>query len=188
MFMQQDGENSLTGAERGTAYHRAIQLIDFGALNGLEGRALVDEIRTMLDSFAQKRLMTSVQREAVRPSMLAKFFDGELGRRLRRAEEVHKEWPFNVMLRTEEALTEEETGKFAGEELLVQGTVDCCFIEDGQWVLLDYKTDRSRDVDALRQHYQKQLHLYALALERITGIPVKQKMLCLLASDVVVEI
>ena len=188
MFMQQDGEKSLTGAERGTAYHRAIQLIDFGALNGLEGRPLVDAIRAMLDSFAQKRLMTSVQREAVRPSMLAKFFDGELGRRLRRATEVHKEWPFNVMLRTEEALTEEETGKFAGEELLVQGTVDCCFIEDGQWVLLDYKTDRSRDVDALRQHYQKQLHLYALALERITGIPVKQKMLCLLASDVVVEI
>ena len=104
------------------------------------------------------------------------------------AEEVHKEWSFNVMLRTEEALTQSEVGRFAGEELLVQGTVDCCFIEDGAWILLDYKTDRSGDLDALKKHYEKQLHVYALALERITGIPVRQKMLCLLASDVVVEI
>ena len=65
---------------------------------------------------------------------------------------------------------------------MVQGTIDCCFIEDGQWVLLDYKTDRTDDMDALRAHYDKQLHVYALALERITGRRVKEKLLCLLAS------
>lgn len=187
-FIQEESERTMTGAERGTAYHRAIQLLDLGSIKGLEGRALVDAIRISLDEFAKKRLMTPVQREAVRPSMLAKFLDGEVGRRLRAADEVHKEWSFNVMLRTEEALTESEVGRFAGEELLVQGTVDCCFLEDGQWVLLDYKTDRSRDIDALKAHYQNQLHVYALALERITGIPVKQKILCLLASDVVVDV
>ena len=187
-FMQEESERTMTGAERGTAYHRAIQLLDFIQLKSLEGRALVDAIRISLDAFAEKRLMTPVQREAVRPSMLAKFLDGELGRRLRAADEVHKEWSFNVMLRTDEALTEAEVGRFAGEEILVQGTVDCCFLEDGAWVLLDYKTDRSRDVEALKAHYQNQLRVYALALERITGIPVKQKMLCLLASDLVVEV
>ena len=188
VFMQEESERTMTGAERGTAYHRAIQLLDFMQFKSLEGRALVDAIGVSLDAFAEKRLMTPVQREAVRPSMLAKFLDGELGRRLRAADEVHKEWSFNVMLRTEEALTEAEVGRFAGEELLVQGTVDCCFLEDGAWVLLDYKTDRSRDVEALKAHYQNQLRVYALALERITGIPVKQKMLCLLASDLVVEV
>jgi len=187
-FMQEESEKTLTGAERGTAYHRAIQLMDFAPLKKLEGRPLIDEIRIQLDAFAQRKLMSHVQREAVRPSMLAKFLSGDLGRRLLAATEVHREWPFNVMLRTEEALTAEETGRFAGEELLVQGTVDCCFMEDGAWVLLDYKTDRSRDVEALKAHYQKQLQVYALALERITGIPVRQKYLCLLASDVVAEI
>ena len=187
-FMQEESEKTMTGAERGTAYHRAIQLLDLSKIRELEGRALVDAIRISLDEFTAKRLMTPVQREAVRPSMLAKFLDGEVGRRLRAATEIHQEWSFNVMLRTEEALTESEVGRFAGEELLVQGTIDCCFIEDGQWVLLDYKTDRSRDVDALKAHYQNQLRVYALALERITGIPVKQKILCLLASDVVVDV
>ena len=187
-FMQEESEKTMTGAERGTAYHRAIQLLDFMQLKSLEGRALVDAIRISLDEFERRRLMTPVQREAVRPSMLAKFLDGEVGRRLRNADEVRKEWSFNVMLRTEEALTEAEVGRFAGEELLVQGTVDCCFLEDGAWVLLDYKTDRSRDIEALKAHYQNQLRVYALALERITGIPVRQKILCLLAADVVVEV
>jgi len=108
--------------------------------------------------------------------------------RLRRAKDVRREWPFNVMLRAGEALTPEEAGPFADEELLVQGTIDCCFIEDGAWILLDYKTDRSDDPEALKRHYEKQLRVYALALERITGIPVRQKLLCLIASDTVIEI
>ncbi len=187
-FMQEESVRRMTGAERGTAYHRAIQLLNLAKLKDLAGRALVDEIRIQLDIFSQKSLLTAVQRETVRPSNLAIFLESDLGRRLRGAEIIRKEWPFNVMLRTEEALTPAEAGKFAGEELLVQGTIDCCFIEDGEWVLLDYKTDRSQDIDALKAHYRKQLRVYALALERITGIRVKQKLLCLLASNIVAEI
>ncbi len=188
MFMQETSARRLTGTERGTAYHRAMQLLDLAALGALEGRALADAIRLQLDGFAEGRLMTEVQREAVRPAMLARFLDGELGRRLRRAEEVQREWPFNVMLRVDEALTAEEAGRFGSEELLVQGSVDCCFLEDGEWVLLDYKTDRSDDLDALCAHYRKQLHVYALALERITGVRVRQRVLCLLASGIAVDV
>ena len=65
----------------------------------------------------------------------------------------------------------------------MQGTIDCCFIEDGQWVLLDYKTDRADDLDVIRQRYHAQLGLYALALARITGIPVKERALCLIAMN-----
>ena len=55
-------------------------------------------------------------------------------------------------------------------------------------MLLDYKTDRSDDLDALCAHYRKQLHVYALALERITGVRVRQRVLCLLASGVAVDV
>ena len=70
----------------------------------------------------------------------------------------------------------------------MQGTIDCCFIEDGAWVLLDYKTDRTDDMDALRAHYEKQLKVYALALERVTGLPVRQRALCLLSSGGLLEV
>ena len=186
-FLAEESVRRMTAAERGTAYHRAMQLLDLAALDGLEGRVLVDAIGAQLDGFARRRMLSEVQREAVKPAMLSKFLSGDLGRRLRGAEEIHREWSFNVMLRAKEALSTEEAGRFADEELLVQGTVDCCFMENGEWILLDYKTDHG-DHEALRERYRAQLNVYALALERITGIRVRQKLLCLLASNVVMEI
>jgi len=64
------------------------------------------------------------------------------GRRLLAADTVRREWPFNVMMRMSEALLPEEQGAQAEREILVQGAIDCCFVENGKWVLLDYKTDR----------------------------------------------
>ena len=186
-FLSEDARR-MTGAERGTAYHRAMQLIDLKALGDLTGRALTQNVASQLDAFADRRLMESAQREVVQPSRLADFLASDLGLRLRRAETVRREWPFNVRLRASEALTPEENDRFGDAPLLVQGTIDCCFMEDGQWVLLDYKTDRTDDMDALRAHYRSQLRLYALALERITGIPVKQRTLCLIARNETLEV
>lgn len=187
-FLTEESARRMTGTERGTAYHRAMQLLRLDALKGLKGPALTDEIQRQLNIFAERRLITEVQREAIRPKLLAGFFSTELGQRLLQAETVRREWPFNVMLRVKEALSAEEAGIFEEEELLVQGSIDCCFLESDGWILLDYKTDRSDDLEALRAHYHNQLHVYALALERITGIPVRQKMLCLLGSSRVLEV
>ena len=177
-----EGAAKLTGAERGTAYHRAMQLVDLAAVDGLSGRALADALERQLDAMANRRLLADVQRQNVEPRRLARFLESDIGLRLRAAATVRREWPFNVRVPAREALTEEEAERFADAELLVQGTIDCCFIEDGAWVLLDYKTDRADDMETLRAHYQRQLAIYAMALERITGMPVKERLLCLLAS------
>ncbi len=178
----------MTGAERGTAYHRCMQLLRLVALEGLSGEALTNAVARQLDDCANRRLLTDGQREVVEPWRLSRFLESEVGLRLRSSGEVHREWPFNVMLPIDEALTAGEAGRFGHGELLVQGTIDCCFIEDGEWVLLDYKTDRTDDMDALRAHYDKQLKVYALALERITGMKVKQRTLCLLESGGTLEL
>ena len=178
----------MTGAERGTAYHRCMQLLDLDALAGLSGGALTGAVARQLDACAERRLLLDGQREVVDPARLARFLESGMGLRLRAARQIRREWPFNVKLPVKDALTEEEAGRFGGEELLVQGTIDCCFVEDGQWVLLDYKTDRTDDMDALRAHYTKQLHVYALALEQITGMKVKQRTLCLLRTGETLEV
>ena len=178
----------MTAAERGTAHHRCMQLLDLDALAGLEGRALTDAVARQLNGFADRALLAEGQREAVSPRRLARFLESDVGLRLRAASTVRREWPFNVTLGVGEALTPQEAGRYGDGELLVQGTIDCCFVEGGAWVLLDYKTDRTDDMDALRAHYEKQLNVYALALERITGLPVKQRLLCLLESGGVVEV
>ena len=64
-----------------------------------------------------------------------------------------------------------------GETVLVQGIIDACFLENGEWVLVDYKTDRVQDPEELRMRYQVQLDLYERALIQITGIKVKEKLI-----------
>ena len=122
------------------------------------------------------------------PGALARFLSRAIGPAPARGASGAPGVVLQRALRVSEALTPEEAGRFGGEELLVQGTIDCCFIEDGQWVLLDYKTDRTEDMDALRAHYAPQLRLYALALQRITGMPVKQRTLCLIAQGRLLEL
>ena len=176
-------ERGMTGAETGTAYHRAMRFVDLKQLDGLTGRPLIDNIRLQLDSMRRRELLTHEEREAVRPTVLAQFLSGETGMRLRSATDVRRELPFNVLTLASQALTGDEMRGSDGD-MLVQGTIDCCFIEDGQWVLLDYKTNRTDDVEGVTAHYAKQLELYAYALEKITGIPVKDKILCLIAMGI----
>jgi len=187
-FLSEDA-GRMTPAERGTACHRAMQLMDLQAIEGLSGDELTRTVAAQVEGFAARRLMTGAQRDAVQPERLSRFLESPMGQRLRRSPQVRREWSFNVRLRLSEALTPEEAQDYDTEAtLLVQGTIDCCFVEDDQWVLLDYKTDRTDDMDALRAHYEKQLAVYALALERITGMKVKQRTLCLLESGGTLEL
>lgn len=174
-FLSEEGE--MTGAERGTATHAALQGLNLTLLRGLDKTALHQSVVLQLNELAKQGKLTPAQREVVRPMTLVRFLTGDIGLRMLAAKTLHREWMFTLRMSTEEAV-----GIPSGETLLVQGAVDCCFEEDGQWVLLDYKTDRADDVDALIARYTPQLALYAKALERITGKPVRETWLCLLTA------
>ena len=64
-----------------------------------------------------------------------------------------------------------------GETVLVQGIIDAFFVEEGQIVLLDYKTDVIRTMEDLWNRYQVQLDYYQEAVEKLTGKRVKEKIL-----------
>lgn len=178
----------MSGAERGTAYHRAMQCLQLSKLRGLSGRRLTAEIARELDELLACDRLSAAQREAIRPGMIARFLESGIGERLLRAEEVQREWSFNALMRINEALEREEAGQFADEEIMVQGSIDCCFQENGRWILLDYKTDRAEDREALTLRYRNQLRLYALALKRITGMDVGEIHLCLLLAGETLQI
>lgn len=180
-FLSQEGE--MTGAERGTAVHAALQGLDLSALNGLSGDELHIAVVTQLNGLLERGLLTPAMREAAEPKKLLRFLESDLGLRMRRARVLHREWMFTLKMNTEAAI-----GIPSNESLLVQGSVDCCFMEDDQWVLLDYKTDRTQDTDALVKRYEPQLLLYARALTEITGKPVKEIRLCLLGDGRNLEI
>ena len=73
--------------------------------------------------------------------------------------------------------------------MLVQGIIDCYFIENGNAVLVDYKSDRARGRrEELCRRYAPQLALYKQALEKILGLPVAETLLVLLDTTEVVRL
>ena len=82
------------------------------------------------------------------------------------------------------ALGERELGKWrkdiqGGETVTVQGVADCVFFEDGQAVIVDYKTDYVKTPEELIERYSPQLTIYKMILEKSLGYPVKE---CILYS------
>ena len=75
-----------------------------------------------------------------------------------------------------------EIGAGDSDELVVvQGILDAYMEEGDGLVLVDYKTDRVQKASTLVEHYQKQIDYYAVALNRITGKAVKEKVIYSLA-------
>ncbi|MDL2206127.1 helicase-exonuclease AddAB subunit AddA [Eubacteriales bacterium OttesenSCG-928-N13] len=170
--------DSLTAAERGTITHAALMGLGLDTLRGLSGADLLSEVQRQLDQM----LETGRLFEPVAPGLIVNFLTSDIGQRMLRSSRVEREWAFNLRLPIDEVPGVEGEGS-----LLVQGEIDCCFLEDDQWVLLDYKTDRSDDLEQLKTHYAPQLALYAEALRRITQKPVKQTLLCLLRRGIQLE-
>ncbi|WP_418934442.1 PD-(D/E)XK nuclease family protein, partial [Eubacterium sp.] len=64
------------------------------------------------------------------------------------------------------------------EELVViQGIIDVCFIENGRYYVVDYKTDKVRKMEQLYDKYSVQLDYYKEAIEQITGKKVEDEII-----------
>jgi len=152
-------ERALTGAERGVAAHLVMQHIDFtktGSLGEIAG-----EIARLRDG----GFLDARQAAAVPPADIAAFFRSEIGRRLLAAAKVVREFRFSLLCPAGRWFAEAPEG----EEILLQGVVDCCIEEDGALTVIDFKTDR----DIEPERHAAQLEAYAMAMERVTGKPVR---------------
>ena len=115
---------------------------------------------------------------------ILKFYSSELGKRYMAAEKVNQESEFEIGIDASR-LTGDMSLK--GEEVLLQGVIDCWFEEEDGIVLIDYKTDRVKEIDEIHQKYDIQLDLYAEALEKIAKKRVKEKFIYLFSMDCVVQ-
>lgn len=159
--------DSGTGAARGSAYHRALELLPFDRIRSLE------DVDAWLTRFVEEKQYTSESLQMVDSTVLWTFLCSETGRRMAKAQasgKLHKEQQF-VM-----GIPAREIGPVDSDELVViQGIIDAYFEEDGELILVDYKTDRIRSSRILLDHYQKQLDYYARALTQLTRKNVREK-------------
>ena len=165
-FMQ---EKTMTGAQIGTAFHRAVCMIDLDALRGAPSIERV--VGAELARLREQGVLTAQEAQAITVPMLTRLFASPVGVRMLESPRVEREWAFTFRRTASD-----------GAVQLIQGIVDCCFLENGKWVLVDYKTDR--DAKGAIERHRGQLELYAQALAGITGIPVRDRVLFLVRLGV----
>jgi len=100
----------------------------------------------------------------------------ELWRRAQSADRVFSEVSFAVPGVPDDAV--EGRGPDAPIRVL-EGVIDLAFLEADGWVIADYKTDLGTDPDFANREvaYRRQVDLYAEAWSRLTGDPVKERVL-----------
>lgn len=187
-------QEKVSGAVRGNAFHRTMELLDFTYLfteSGLftgcpnnyeEYRRGLDKnrLQNRLEEFLQRETislrLTEEYAKAVSLPKILNFLEQELAYRMWRAQEqglLYREQPFVLGIdakRLDSDLPE-------GEKVLIQGIIDVFFIEDGEIVLLDYKTDVIDSLEALWNRYNVQIQYYEEALTKLMQMPVKERIL-----------
>lgn len=175
-FVSGKTEEAVSGSERGTLYHRVMECLDFCAACDT-----TEAVREQLQSLIDRGRVRKDALQLVSVEKIVAFFRSELGIRMCLAAKegrLKKEQPFVIGIPYEEVYTEEDITD-SGETVMVQGIIDAYFEEEGQLVLMDYKTDSVKeDVKGeLTKRYKAQLKYYGEALSQITGLPVKEKMI-----------
>ena len=127
-------------------------------------------IQREIDRLCDEKFITPDQASLVDAQMIADLFATELGRKIRKAENLLREFKFSILESSDQLMPGLE-----GEQVLLQGVVDCAVIEPDGITVVDFKTDRVTDetLPGVAEGYSLQVRAYAHALRRIYGLPIK---------------
>ncbi len=231
------GEEKISGAVRGNAYHRVMELLDFQAVLGaaldgdkaggtaageareaapgggrpgevllqaqnpagagepaeipggvscpetyeayrqsLRPERLAAALGAFLEAEAESGRLSVEYLQAVRQRKIENFLQSPLAWRMWLAQRrggLYREQPFVLGIdarRLKSDFPETET-------VLIQGIIDVFFEEEDGIVLLDYKTDAISSMKELWNRYETQLDYYQEAVRKLSGKPVKERIL-----------
>lgn len=164
-FMNQRGISPTT---KGTAIHRFMQFCDFD-------KAKTD-LLSEIDRLYDWEYITLTEKEAIDYQPINAFFESELFLRITKAKWVEREMRFLTELPAS-LIKENLSGNAAQQNVVIQGSVDCIFEEEDGIVVVDFKTDRTKNPEELVESYSAQLEIYSKACEKIFKKPVKQRVI-----------
>lgn len=152
----------LSPVERGNAFHTFMEFVNF--------EKAAEDPKEEIQRLVEGGYLTTDEAAVIEPAKMKKLFAGPLGKRLMESPTVWREMKFIVSANEQD---------LPSDASMIQGIADCVFVEDGQVVILDYKTDYTKDGEDIKARYAPQLAIYYRAVGQITGMPVKE---CVLYS------
>ena len=171
-FMKDSAKISNT--DKGTLYHLVMEHLPYNKLNS------GFDFKTFIKEMCSNGYMTKEEASVINIKKFMEFGKSSICRRMCRAQEhgfLKKEQPFIIGLKASEIY--DIPGSVCEEVVLMQGIIDAFFEENGEIVLVDYKTDfvKKGSSRELAEKYSRQLDYYARALRNITGKNVKEKII-----------
>lgn len=160
------GKDKLTPAQRGTATHRFMQFADYNAAKA--------DASAELERLVADGMLTEAEGKVVDVKSISNFFESSLAKRILSAEKVYKEYAFTCavpLYEMEPTISKEQAGN---EVIIIEGVADCAFVENGELVIVDFKTDRAQNGAELAEKYKEQLSVYRRCLGEVLDLPVKQ--------------
>ena len=174
-FMREQ-EQQVGGTMRGNAYHKAMELMDFGLVCDEQGEPVWEKVEELLEAHVASGRLDAEYKAILNKYKLMNFLKDPLAKRMHGAQQagqLYREQPFVLGISAGRLNPD-----FPSEEkVLIQGIIDAFFVEDGEIVLVDYKTDRVTSGKELWDRYETQLDHYEEALTKLMQMPVKERIL-----------
>jgi ATP-dependent helicase/nuclease subunit A len=172
-------ENGFHGKTYGSAIHSAMQYIRYEVCSDENAVAL--EVHRLV----QAGFLTEEQGSLVNCGKIAAFFESEIGKKLRSGTEHLREFKFSIL---DDGSHYGEN--LEGEQVLLQGVVDCALLEEDGITVVDFKTDyvTEETLSQVTERYRPQVQTYGDALRRIYEQPIKGMYLYFFHIDRFVEI
>ena len=147
------------GMDYGVAMHTVMQYVSFDKCADRKG------LEAELERLTAARIIPADLAPRLDRSAILAFFRTELGRRLMTEQHI-REFKFSIL---------EDAEGLEGEQILLQGVVDCALVEPDGITVVDFKTDFVTDdtLNAVLARYRPQVDTYSRALERIYETKVK---------------
>lgn len=192
-FIHQGEEKvGFNSAEKGTIFHLAMQLLDFSKFDTEDISKIREEIKLQTNSFVEKNIMSLDEIETININWIVKFIKSDIFKEIyiaNKSEKLFKEKAIDYNIKLKNLFKDENIEE--DEKIMVVGIIDLFFEnENGEIILLDYKTDyvTKENLEEVKKRYKVQLDLYKSAIEDISGKKVAKKGLYLFGINEFVEI
>lgn len=192
-FIHQGEEKvGFNSAEKGTIFHLVMQLLDFSKFDTEDISKIREEIKSQINSFVEKNIMSLDEIETININWIVKFIQSDIFKEIYIANKfgkLFKEKAIDYNIKLKNLFKDENIEEY--EKIMVVGIIDLFFENgNGEIILLDYKTDyvTKENLEEVKARYKVQLDLYKSAIEDISGKKVAKKGLYLFGINEFVEI
>ncbi|MBQ8095037.1 MAG: UvrD-helicase domain-containing protein [Clostridia bacterium] len=150
-----------TASDRGVAAHRFLRLLAIEQFRDLSDESVMEKLQQQSAELLENGILSADESKLIDLSSISRFIRSEIGQRFVHAGRIYREWPFTYRISI-------DTGT------IIQGVIDAAFLEDNEWILIDYKTDHDTEPKRFIPRHAQQMNWYREAIEHLTNKPVRE--------------